>query len=51
MCFAVTTVTASNFVVLQAAQGIALKVAVYNWYTTTTTEEKAMAFRVAEGII
>src|SRR5215213_7184780 len=53
--FAVTIMAASTFAVLQAVDGIALKRAVDSWYntstsTTTTTEEKAIAFRVAEGI-
>ncbi|HEY6757403.1 MAG TPA: hypothetical protein VI037_08480 [Nitrososphaera sp.] len=50
--FAVTIVTASPFVVLQAAYGIALKVAVDTWYAAAPAdaEEKAIAFRVAEGI-
>jgi hypothetical protein len=48
--FAVTIMAASTFAVLQAVDGIALKRAVDSWYNTTTTEEKAIAFRVAEGI-
>jgi hypothetical protein len=53
--FAVTMMAASTFAILQAVDGIALKRAVDSWYNTTTpssatTEEKAIAFRVAEGI-
>lgn len=55
--FAVTIMAASTFAVLQAVDGIALKRAVDSWYNTSTTtassaaiEEKAIAFRVAEGI-
>jgi hypothetical protein len=47
--FAVTITAASTFAILQAVDGIALKRAVDSWYNTTT-EEKAIAFRVAEGI-
>ena len=47
--FAVTIAAVSTFAILQAVDGIALKRAVDSWYTTTT-EEKAIAFRVAEGI-
>lgn len=54
--FAVTIMAASTFAILQAVDGIALKRAVDSWYNTPTasssaaTEEKAIAFRVAEGI-
>jgi hypothetical protein len=53
--FAVTIMAASTFAILQAVDGIALKRAVDSWYNTTiassaATEEKAIAFRVAEGI-
>jgi hypothetical protein len=51
--FAVTIMAASTFAILQAVDGIALKRAVDSWYNTTTsaaTEEKTIAFRVAEGI-
>jgi hypothetical protein len=50
--FAVTIAAASTFAILQAVDGIALKRAVDSWYNTTSaaTEEKANAFRVAEGI-
>lgn len=54
--FAVTIMAASTFAILQAVDGIALKRAVDSWYNTSTTassaaiEEKAIAFRVAEGI-
>ncbi|MDQ3853349.1 MAG: DUF4386 family protein [Thermoproteota archaeon] len=46
---------ASTFTILQAVDGIALKVAVDTWYaipstTTESEEEKAIAFRVAEGL-
>jgi hypothetical protein len=49
-------VTASTFAILQAVDGIALKVAVDTWYAIPPSsaadveEEKAIAFRVAEGI-
>ncbi len=48
--------TAGAFTVLQAVDGIALKIAVDTWYaippssTTGSEEEKAIAFQVAEGI-
>ena len=50
--FAVTIMAASTFAILQAVDGIALKKAVDSWYTTAASaaEEKAIAFRVAEGI-
>jgi hypothetical protein len=53
--FAVTIIAASTFAILQAVDGIALKRAVDSWYNTTAsssaaTEEKTIAFRVAEGI-
>jgi hypothetical protein len=41
--------TASAFAVLQAVDGIALKMAVDSW-VATPPEEKAITFRVAEGI-
>ena len=46
---------ASTFTILQAVDGIALKIAVDTWYaipptTTESEEEKAMYFRVAEGL-
>jgi hypothetical protein len=46
---------ASTFTILQAVDGIALKIAVDTWYAIPPTaadneEEKAIAFRVAEGI-
>jgi hypothetical protein len=47
--FAVTIVTASTFALLQAVDGIALKMAVDSWYASPS-EEKVAAFRVAEGI-
>src|SRR5919109_2614304 len=49
-------ITASTFTILQAVDGIALKIAVDTWYvippssTAGSEEEKAIAFRVAEGI-
>ena len=46
-----TIVTASTFAILQAVDGIALKMAVNSWYAALgASEEKAIAFRVAEGI-
>ena len=56
-----TIITASTFTILQAVDGIALKIAVDTWYaippsssSTSAAEggegEKAIAFRVAEGI-
>lgn len=51
--------TASAFTILQGVDGIALKIAVDTWYAIPPTaadsdgggeEEKAIAFRVAEGI-
>ena len=46
---------ASTFTILQAVDGIALKIAVDTWYAIPPSagdseEEKAIAFRVAEGI-
>jgi hypothetical protein len=47
----VAIVTASTFAILQAVDGIALKMAVNSWYATpVASEEKAIAFRIAEGI-
>ena len=48
-------ITASTFAILQAVDGIALKIAVDTWYAIPPSaadgeEEKAIAFRVAEGI-
>jgi hypothetical protein len=46
-------ITSSTFAILQAVDGIALKIAVDTWYAippNTGEEEKAIAFRVAEGI-
>ena len=52
--FAVTIMAASTFAILQAVDGIALKRAVDSWYnippTASSEGEKAIAFRVAEGI-
>jgi hypothetical protein len=48
--------TASSFAILQAVDGIALKIAVDNWYAIPPSNaadsegQKAIAFRVAEGI-
>jgi len=47
--FAVAIMTASAIAVLQAVDGIALKMAVDSW-TTAPAEQKDMIFRVAEGI-
>lgn len=47
--FAVAIMTASAIAVLQAVDGIALKMAVDSW-TTAPAEKKDMIFRVAEGI-
>jgi hypothetical protein len=46
---AVTIMTASAIAVLQAVDGIALKMAVDSW-VAASPEEKAITFRVAEGI-
>ena len=48
-------ITASTFTILQAVDGIALKIAVDTWYAIPPSagdseEEKVIAFRVAEGI-
>jgi hypothetical protein len=52
--FAAAILTASTFTILQAVDGIALKIAVDTWYaiplTADASEEKAIAFRVAEGL-
>jgi len=50
--FAVTIINASTFTILQAVDGIALKIAVDTWYAIPPAdiEEKAIAFRVAEGL-
>src|SRR5690242_17683651 len=47
--FAVAIMTASAIAVLQAVDGIALKMAVDSW-TTAPAEKKDMIFRVTEGI-
>ncbi|MFL6406239.1 MAG: hypothetical protein ACJ71F_04105 [Nitrososphaeraceae archaeon] len=47
--FAVAIMTASAIAVLQAVDGIALKMAVDSW-TAAPGEEKSIKFRVAEGI-
>jgi hypothetical protein len=46
---ALAIMTASAIVILQAVDGISLKMAVDSW-VATPTEEKAITFRVAEGI-
>jgi uncharacterized membrane protein len=46
---ALAIMTASAFAVLQAADGIAQKMAVHSW-VAAPPEEKAITFRVAEGI-
>jgi hypothetical protein len=49
-------ITASTYAILQAVDGIAQKIATGSWYaippssTAGSEEEKAIAFRVAEGI-
>ena len=45
-------IAASIFTILQAVDGIALKIAVNTWYAipTTDSEEKAIAFQVAQGL-
>ena len=51
--FAAAILTASTFAILQGVDGIALKMAVNTWYAAPATaagEEKAIAFKVAEGI-
>jgi hypothetical protein len=50
-----SNITASTFTILQAVDGIALKIAVDTWYaipspSAADSEEKAITFRVAEGI-
>jgi hypothetical protein len=47
---ALAIMTASAFAVLQAVDGIALKKAVDSWVAAPSPEEKAITFRVAEGI-
>jgi hypothetical protein len=50
---AAAIIAASTFTILQAVDGIALKIAVDTWYAIPPTadgQEKAIAFRVAEGI-
>jgi hypothetical protein len=47
--FAVAIMTASIIAILQAVDGIALKMAVDSW-TAAPTEDKDITFRVAEGI-
>ena len=48
--FAVAIVAASTLAILQAVDGIALKRAVYSWADAAPAQEKAITFRVAEGI-
>ena len=53
---AAAIITASTYAILQAVDGIAQKIATGSWYaippssTAGSEEEKAIAFRVAEGI-
>jgi uncharacterized membrane protein len=47
--FAVAILSASTLAILQAVDGIALKIAVDSWIAAPA-EEKAITFRVAEGI-
>jgi hypothetical protein len=47
--FAVAIMTASSIAILQAVDGIALKMAVDSW-AAAPTEEKDIKFRIAEGI-
>src|SRR5215218_4277101 len=53
---AASIITASTYAILQAVDGIAQKIATGSWYaippssTAGSEEEKAIAFRVAEGI-
>src|SRR5215210_4328866 len=53
---AAAIITASTYAILQAVDGIAQKIATGSWYTIPPSstagseEEKAIAFRVAEGI-
>jgi hypothetical protein len=50
---AVAIITASTYAVLQAVDGVAQKIATSSWYAIPpedSEEEKAIAFRVAEGI-
>jgi hypothetical protein len=52
----VAIITASTYAILQAVDGVAQKIATSSWYaippssTASSEEEKAIAFRVAEGI-
>ena len=48
--FAVAILTASAIAVLQAIDGIALKMAVDSWAAAPPSQEKSIMFRVAEGI-
>ena len=48
--FAVAIMTASALTILQAVDGIALKMAVDSWAAAPAAQEKAITFRVAEGI-
>src|SRR3712207_1140463 len=49
---AVAIITASTYAILQAVDGVAQKISTSTWYAIPPedTEEKAIAFRVAEGI-
>jgi hypothetical protein len=48
----IAIITASTYTILQAVDGIAQKISTSTWYAIPPedTEEKAIAFRVAEGI-
>jgi hypothetical protein len=48
--FAVAIIAVSTLAILQAVDGIALKMAVDSWAAAPAAEEKAITFRVAEGI-
>ncbi len=48
--FAVAIIAVSTLAILQAVDGIALKMAVDSWAAAPAAEEKAIIFRVAEGI-
>src|SRR3712207_3836557 len=49
---AVAIITASTYAILQAVDGVAQKISTSTWYAIPPedSEEKAIAFRVAEGI-
>jgi hypothetical protein len=48
--FAVAIIAVSTLAILQAVDGIALKMAVDSWAAAPAAQEKAITFRVAEGI-